>query len=217
MDKRRLARLLVDSGAVRFGEFTTKSGRISPYFVNLGEIYRGAQIAELAEHYAQGVAEHFADERPDCLFGPAYKAIPLAVTAAIGASRLLRRPFTYSFNRKEAKRHGESGVLVGRTPHGADRVLIVDDVVTDGGAKREAVELLRAHSSARVVGLLVAVDRMERGTGRLNALAELETEFGFKTRALIDIKELVEMVPVSADHQAAVRSHLARYRASDSS
>jgi orotate phosphoribosyltransferase len=217
VDKRRLARLLVDSGAVRFGEFTTKSGRISPYFVNLGEIYRGAQIAELAEHFAQGVAEHFADERPDCLFGPAYKAIPLAVTAAIGASRLLRRPFTYSFNRKEAKRHGESGVLVGRTPHGADRVLIVDDVVTDGGAKREAVELLRAHSSARVVGLLVAVDRMERGTGRLNALAELETEFGFKTRALIDIKELVEMVPVSADHQAAVRSHLARYRASDSS
>ena len=217
VDKRRLARLLVDSGAVRFGEFTTKSGRISPYFINLGEICRGAQIAELAEYYAQGVAEHFANERPDCLFGPAYKAIPLAVTAAIEASRLLGRPFTYSFNRKEAKRHGESGVLVGREPHGADRVLIVDDVVTDGGAKREAVELLRAHSSAPIVGLLIAVDRMERGTGRLNALAELETEFGFKARALIDIEELVEMVPVSPDHRTAVHRHLARYRASESS
>lgn len=213
VDKRRLARLLVDSGAVRFGEFTTKSGRISPYFINLGEICQGGQIAALAECYAQGIAEHFADERPDCLFGPAYKAIPLAVTAAIAASRLLGRSFAYSFNRKEAKRHGESGVLVGREPHGDDRVLIVDDVVTDGGAKREAVELLRAHSSAPVVGLLIAVDRMERGTGRLSALAELEAEFGFRTRALISIEELVEMVPISSDHRAAVRRHLDRYRA----
>ena len=217
VDKQRLARLLVDSGAVRFGEFTTKSGRISPYFVNLGEICRGAQIADLAECYAQGIAEHFAEERPDCLFGPAYKAIPLAVTAAVGASRLLDRPFTYSFNRKEAKRHGESGVLVGREPRGADRVLIVDDVITDGGAKREAVDLLRSHSSAPVVGLLIAVDRMERGTGRRNALAELESEFGFKTRALINVEELVEMVAVSPDHRAAVRRHLARYRAAESS
>ena len=217
VDKRRLARLLVDSGAVRFGEFTTKSGRISPYFINLGQIHRGDQIADLAECYAQGMAEHFADERPDCLFGPAYKAIPLAVTAATSASRLLGRPFAYSFNRKEAKRHGESGVLVGREPSGEDRVLIVDDVVTDGGAKREAVELLRAHSSAPVVGLLIAVDRMERGTGRLSALAELEREFGFKTRALINIEELVEMVPVSPDHRAAVRRHLDRYRACEPS
>ena len=217
VDKQRLARLLVDSGAVRFGEFTTKSGRISPYFINLGEICRGAQLADLAECYAQGIAEHFAGERPDCLFGPAYKAIPLAVTAAVGASRLLGRAFTYSFNRKEAKRHGESGILVGREPHGADRVLIVDDVVTDGGAKREAVELLRAHSSAPIVGLLIAVDRMERGTGRLSALAELETEFGFKARALINIEELVEMAPVSSNHRAAVRRHLDRYRASESS
>ena len=217
VDKPRLARLLVDSGAVRFGEFTTRSGRISPYFINLGEIDHGAQIAELAEYYAQGVAEHFADERPDCLFGPAYKAIPLAVTAATSASRLLGRPFAYSFNRKEAKRHGESGILVGRVPRGADRVLIVDDVVTDGGAKREAVELLRAHSAAPVVGLLIAVDRMERGTGRLSALAELQAEFGFKTRALIDIEELVEMVAVAPDHRAAVRRHLDRYRAPESS
>ena len=217
VDKQRLARLLVDSGAVRFGEFATKSGRISPYFVNLGEIHRGGQIADLAECYAQGIAEHFAGERPDCLFGPAYKAIPLAVTAAVAASRVLDRQFTYTFNRKEAKPHGESGILVGREPRGQDRVLIVDDVVTDGGAKREAVELLRAHSAAPVVGLLIAVDRMERGTGRLSALAELQAEFGFKARALIDIEELVEMVPVSPVHRAAVRRHLDRYRASESS
>ena len=102
VDKQRLARLLVDSGAVRFGEFTTKSERISPYFINLGAIHGGAQIAALAECYAQGIAEHFADERPDCLFGPAYKAIPLAVAAAVSAARLLGRPFSYSFNRKEA-------------------------------------------------------------------------------------------------------------------
>ena len=217
VDKHRLARLLVDSGAVRFGEFTTKSGRVSPYFINLGEIHRGGQIAELAEYYAQGIAEHFADERPDCLFGPAYKAIPLAVTAAVGASRLLGRPFTYSFNRKEAKRHGESGVLVGREPHGEDRVLIVDDVVTDGGAKRESVALLRANTAAPIVGLLIAVDRRERGAGRRGALAELQAAFGFKTRALIGIEELVEMAAISPDHRTAVHRHLERYRASDAS
>ena len=217
VDKQRLARLLVDAGAVRFGEFTTKSGRISPYFINLGEICRAGQIAELAEYYAQGIAEHFADERPDCLFGPAYKAIPLAVTAAVGASRLLGRTFTYSFNRKEAKRHGESGVLVGRAPHGEDRVLIVDDVVTDGGAKREAVELLSANCAAPIVGLLIAVDRMERGAGQLSALAELQAEFGFKTRALIGIEELVEMAPISPHHRTAVHRHLERFRAADSS
>ena len=215
VDKQRLARLLVDSGAVRFGEFATKSGRISPYFINLGAIHGGAQIAALAECYAQGIAEHFADERPDCLFGPAYKAIPLAVAAAVSAARLLGRPFSYSFNRKETKRHGEAGILVGREPHGGDRVLIVDDVVTDGGAKREAVELLRANSAAPIVGLLIAVDRMERGTGRLSALAELQAEFGFKARALISIAELVEMVPVTPDHRSAVLRHLDRFRAAD--
>ena len=217
VDKQRLARLLVDSGAVRFGEFTTKSGRISPYFINLGEICAGGQISELAECYAEGIAEHFADERPDCLFGPAYKAIPLAVTAAAAASRLLGGPFTYSFNRKEAKRHGESGVLVGRVPHGADRVLIVDDVVTDGGAKREAVHLLRAHSAAPIVGLLIAVDRMERGSGSLSALAEVQAAFGFKARALISIEELVAMASIAPEHRCAVHRHLERYRASESS
>ena len=213
VDKERLARLLVDSGAVRFGRFTTKSGRISPYFVNLGAIHRGDQVATLAECYAHGIAEHFAEEQPDCLFGPAYKAIPVAVAAAVSAARILGRPFTYSFNRKEAKRHGESGVLVGREPRGSDRVLIVDDVVTDGGAKREAVELLRAHSQAPIVGLLIAVDRMERGTGSTGALAELQAEFGFRARALISIEDLVRRAPVAADDRAAVLSHLHRYRA----
>lgn len=213
VDKQRLARLLVDSGAVRFGQFTTRSGRISPYFVNLGAIHRGDQVAAVADCYAHGITEHFGDERPDCLFGPAYKAIPLAVAAAVSASRVLGRPFTYSFNRKEAKRHGESGILVGREPHGSDRVLIVDDVVTDGGAKREAVELLRANSPAPIVGLLIAVDRMERGAGGASALAELQAEFDFRARALISIEELVHEAPVAAAHRAAVRRHLDRYGA----
>ena len=120
LDKQRLARLLVETGAVRFGRFTTRSGRASPYFVNLGAIHRGEQIAELADLYAAGITEQFASAPPSCLFGPAYKAIPLAVATAISASRVLGRPLSYCFNRKEAKVHGEAGTLVGREP-GPDR------------------------------------------------------------------------------------------------
>ena len=212
-DKQRLAQLLVDTGAVRFGRFTTRSGRSSPYFVNLGAIHHGEQITQLADLYAVGIAEHFAGELPSCLFGPAYKAIPLAVATAISASRMLGRSLSYSFNRKEAKTHGEAGTLVGREPGAADRVLIVDDVVTDGGAKREAVDLLRNRSAARIVGLLIAVDRMERGSGSVSALAELQAEFGFPAAALITIEEVVELAPVAAAQRHAVRRHLERYRA----
>ena len=212
-DKQRLARLLVDAGAVRFGQFTTKSGRVSPYFVNLGAIHRGEQIALLADLYARGIAEQFSAEAPNCLFGPAYKAIPLAVATAISASRALRRPVHYSFNRKEAKMHGEVGTLVGREPQPDDRVLIVDDVVTDGGAKREAVELLRSQSAAPIVGLLIAVDRMERGRGTASALAALQAEFGFPATALITIEEVVNLAAVSTEQRNAVLRHLEHYRA----
>ena len=212
-DKQLLARLLVDTGAVRFGRFTTKSGRSSPYFVNLGSIHHGEQLARLAEWYACGIAEHFADEPPNCLFGPAYKAIPLVVATAISASRSLGRSVCYSFNRKEAKTHGEAGTLVGREPQPEDRVLIIDDVVTDGGAKREVVELLRNRSAARIMGLLIAVDRMERGTGPASALAELQAEFGFTAAALITIEEVVRLASVPEAQRTAVLSHLERYRA----
>ena len=213
LDKQRLARLLVDTGAVRFGRFTTKSGRTSPYFINLGAIHRGEQIAELADFYAAGIAEQFAAAPPSCLFGPAYKAIPLAVATAISASRVLGRPLSYSFNRKEAKAHGEAGTLVGRQPGPNDRVLIIDDVVTDGGAKREAVELLRAQSEAAILGLLIAVDRMERGSGSASALAELQAEFRFTAAALITIEEVVELAAVATEQRTAVLRHLERYRA----
>ena len=213
VDKQLLARLLVDAGAVRFGQFTTKSGRRSPYFVNLGAIHRGEQIAQLAELYAGGIRQHFSSEPPSCLFGPAYKAIPLAVATAISVSRALGRSVSYTFNRKEAKAHGEAGMLVGHEPQPGDRVLIVDDVVTDGGAKREAVELLRACSAAQIIGLLIAVDRLERGSGTRTALAELQAEFGFPTAALITIDEVVRLAPVTEQQRSAVLRHLDQYRA----
>ena len=212
-DKQRLARLLVDAGAVRFGRFQTRSGRISPYFVNLGGVHRGDQLAELAELSARGIGARFAAAPPTCLFGPAYKAIPLAVATAISLTRLLGRAVSYSCNRKEAKPHGEGGVFLGHEPGPADRVLIVDDVVTDGGAKREVIELLRARSQAAIIGLMVTVDRLERGIGAHSALVELQGEFQFPTGALITIEEVVQLAPVAEPHRSTVLAHVARNRA----
>jgi orotate phosphoribosyltransferase len=179
--------LALARGALRFGRFTLKSGRVSPYFYNAGSFDDGAAMATIGECYAaalQGSALGY-----DMLFGPAYKGIPLVTATAVALAAHHGRSVPWAFNRKEAKTHGEGGQIVGRSLAG--RVVIVDDVITAGTAIRESVELIRA-AGAQPVGVLLALDRQERGQGSRSAVQELEVEFGLHCVTLITLSTLIE-------------------------
>ncbi len=184
---------MLSAGALRFGDFTTKSGRKTPYFINTGAYVKASQIAKLGEFYAQAIHVAFGDD-VDNLFGPAYKGIPLAVTAAMALNRLYARDVTYTFNRKEPKDHGEGGLLVGygyhQVPSESCRVVLIEDVTTAGSSVRECLPFL-ALPGVKVVGLAVSVDRMERGSGPRPALREIEEDFGLKTTAIVTFKDIL--------------------------
>ena len=188
--KREFIEFMVRCEVLTFGDFTTKSGRKTPYFVNTGKYRSGTQIARLGEFYADAIQGRLS-EGYDVLFGPAYKGIPLAVTTAAAlASR--GKDVGFCFNRKEAKDHGEGGVLVGHQPTDGERVLIVEDVTTAGTSIRETVPVLRAAAAVELAGLIVSVDRQERGKGERAALAEVGEEFGMPTFAIVTLAEIVE-------------------------
>jgi orotate phosphoribosyltransferase len=189
--KREFIEFMVDSGVLTFGDFTAKSGRKTPYFVNTGLYRTGAQIARLSRFYAQAI-EEAAGDRYDVLFGPAYKGIPLVVGTSMALHEHHGRDVAFCFNRKEAKDHGEGGVLVGHALKDGDRVLIVEDVTTAGTSIRETVPLLLASANVTLAGLIVAVDRMERGTGTRSALAELSHEYGMPTYSIVTIDDIME-------------------------
>jgi orotate phosphoribosyltransferase len=174
---------------LRFGEFTLKSGRKSPYFFNAGLFNSGAALAAIGRSYAQAVVD--SGIQFDMLFGPAYKGIPLATVTAAALAEQHGRDLPYCFNRKEAKDHGEGGNLVGAPLQG--RVLIVDDVITAGTAVREAVSIIRA-AGATPVGLVIALDRQERGQGTLSAVREVEQEHGLQVAAIVRLAELRDWV-----------------------
>lgn len=207
--------LLVEVGVLRFGEFVTKSGRPTPYFANFGDVRTGDQIARLGGFYADRVVEVFGD-RVDVIFGPAYKGIPLAVATAAAMARDHGRDVGFCFDRKEVKEHGEGGVLVGHIPRDGDRVVIVEDVTTAGTSIRETVPKLRATADVEVVGLVIGLDRQERGpTGEGTALAEVGAEFGLTTAALGTITDVVAHLRggevLSAQDEARIAAHLATY------
>ena len=182
---------MCESGVLTFGDFTTKSGRKTPYFVNTGLYSTGAQMATLGDAYAEAALERFGGGF-DVLFGPAYKGIPLVVATAAALHRREGHDVPLVFNRKEAKDHGEGGVLVGHRLQDGDRVLILEDVTTAGTSIRETVPLLRAAAKVEIAGLLVSVDRMERGpSGDGSALTELSVEFSMPTAALVDLDAIV--------------------------
>lgn len=182
---------MVGADVLTFGDFTTKSGRKTPFFINTGKYRTGGQIRRLGEFYAQAIQAAFP-ERIDLLFGPAYKGIPLVTTASIALERDHGREIAFCFNRKEAKDHGEGGVLIGHKLQDGDKVLIVEDVTTAGTSIRETVPILKAAADVEIVGLIVSVDRCERGQGTQAALREIEDEFGLRASSIVNIHEVVE-------------------------
>ena len=189
-DRKRFIELLAESGAVQFGDFTAKSGRKTPYFINTGKLTYGDQLDLVGKMYAQTYVENIGRESL-LLFGPAYKGITLvAVTAAALYSQYgVRVPVC--FNRKEKKDHGEGGAIVGKIPEKDEPIVIVEDVITAGTAIRESLELLKLLDRGRVESIIIAVDRMEKGRGEQSALAELEQEFGVKVYPIVTIREVV--------------------------
>jgi orotate phosphoribosyltransferase len=197
--QRQFLEFALQRGVLRFGEFTLKSGRKSPYFFNAGLFNSGAALAALGRYYAQAVVD--SGLAFDMLFGPAYKGIPLATVTAAALAERHGRDLPYCFNRKEAKDHGEGGNLVGASLKG--RVLIVDDVITAGTAVREAVGIIRT-AGAQPVGLVIALDRQERGHGSLSAVAEVEQEHGLKVAAIVRLAELMDWLQSQGGMQAAL-------------
>jgi orotate phosphoribosyltransferase len=182
--------LMVRSGVLTFGDFTTKSGRKTPFFINTGNYRTGEQIAKLGEFYAEAILHNVKDGF-DVLYGPAYKGIPLAVAAASALYMKHTTNVAYCFNRKEAKDHGEGGVVIGHKLQNGDRVVIVEDVITAGTSVRESVPLLKAQAQVEIPALIVSVDRMERGSGQNTALQEVEEEFNVRTYSIVTIDEIV--------------------------
>jgi orotate phosphoribosyltransferase len=192
LHQREFLDFLVRSGALSFGDFTTKSGRRTPYFVNTGRFQSGAQLARLGSAYAQTIVERFGTGF-EALFGPAYKGIPLAVATGIALAEKHGLERGVVFNRKELKDHGEGGNLVGHELKDGERVVIVEDVTTAGTSIRETVPLLRARARVELLGLVVAVDRCERGpAGEGTALSQVGREFGLKTAAIVNVHEMIE-------------------------
>ena len=208
--KREFIRFLENAGVLKFGDFTAKSGRKIPYFINAGDIKTGDQISRLGEFYAKTYAEKIGKRRT-VLFGPAYKGIPIAVSVAVAlAKEGLDVPFF--FNRKEAKDHGEGGVLVGYKPQPGEEIVIVEDVITAGTAIRESMEILSKLEGVKVAACLIMVDRGEKGKTELSAMKEIQQEFGFPVYSVVNVHDIVEYLSAdekNAEHVERIRNYLA--------
>jgi orotate phosphoribosyltransferase len=208
--KREFIEFLEGAGVLKFGDFTAKSGRKIPYFINAGEIKTGEQIAKLGEFYAKSYLEKVGNRRA-VLYGPAYKGISIAVATSIGLARSgLDVPFF--FNRKEAKDHGEGGVFVGYVPQAGEEVVIVEDVITAGTAIRESMAILSNLEGVKVAATFVMVDRKEKGKTEKSAMAEVEEEFGFPVYSVVDVYDIIEYLEedeANAENVARIRNYLA--------
>ncbi len=214
--KREFIRFLESAGVLRFGDFTAKSGRKIPYFINAGMIKTGSDIARLGEFYARAYFEKMGN-RKCVLYGPAYKGIPLAVSAAVAISKSgLDLPFF--FNRKEIKDHGEGGVFVGYTPAAGEDVVIIEDVITAGTAIRESMEILSSLNGVKVAAAFIMVDRGEKGQSEKGAMAEIEEKFGFPVYSVVDVYDIIEYLeedPANKENVTRIKDYLAVYGARD--
>ena len=208
--KREFIDFLKSAGVLKFGDFTAKSGRKIPYFINAGEIKTGEQIAKLGEFYAKAYQEKIGMKKT-VLYGPAYKGISIAVSASVAlAKNGLDLPFF--FNRKEAKDHGEGGVFVGYVPKAGEEVVIVEDVITAGTAIRESMAILGGLQDVKVIATFVMVDRKEKGQGEKSAMAEVEDEFGFPVYSVVDVYDIIEYLeadPANEENVTRIKNYLA--------
>ena len=189
--KKEFIEFMIDCEVLKFGDFITKSGRKTPFFINTGFYRTGAQLRRLGGYYARAIHNAFGVDF-DVLFGPAYKGIPLAVAASMAISERYDVEIKYCSNRKEIKDHGDKGILLGSPIQDGDRVLIIEDVTTAGTSIEETLPIIRAQGAVDVLGLIVSVDRMERGKGTKSAIQEMEEKYGLKASAIVTMEEVTE-------------------------
>ncbi len=190
--KQEFIEFMVDSQVLKFGEFTLKSGRKSPFFMNAGAYVTGTQLEKLGEYYAKAIHDNYGDDF-DVLFGPAYKGIPLSVATTIAYSKLYGKEIRYCSNRKEVKDHGDVGILLGSSLKDGDRVVIIEDVTTSGKSIEETFPILMAQAKVEIKGLMVSLNRMEKGLGgKVSALAEIKEKYGFDAHAIVTMADVIE-------------------------
>ena len=189
--KQEFIEFMVESQVLKFGDFTLKSGRKSPFFMNAGAYVTGTQLRKLGEYYAKAIYDNFGLEF-DVLFGPAYKGIPLAVAVSMAISELYGKDVRYCSNRKEEKDHGDAGILLGSKLKDGDRVVIIEDVTTSGKSIEETFPILKAQGNVEIKGLIVSLNRMERGKGEKSAMDEIQDLYGFSTAVIVNMAEVTE-------------------------
>ena len=190
--KQEFIEFMVDSQVLKFGEFTLKSGRKSPFFMNAGAYVTGTQLRKLGEYYAKAIHDNYGLDF-DVLFGPAYKGIPLSVATTMAISELYGKDIRYCSNRKEVKDHGDTGILLGSKLKDGDRVIMIEDVTTSGKSMEETVPKVRGAADVTIIGLMVSLNRMEVGLGgKVSALDEIKERYGFETSAIVSMADVVE-------------------------
>ena len=191
--KEKFIKFMVEGGILRFGEFTLKSGRLSPYFINTGNYKTGSQISKLGEFYAECIMDN--EIKGDAIFGPAYKGIPLAIATGIILNNKFGVDMNYCFDRKEVKDHGEGGMIIGYQFGDNDTLIFVDDVITSGKALRESMEKIKGMCSAKVTDMVISVDRMEIGKGgKKSAVQEVQDEFGIKVHSVVTMDDIISAI-----------------------
>lgn len=219
--KQEFIEFMVDCDVLRFGEFTLKSGRKSPFFMNAGLYVTGRQLKKLGEYYAKAIHDHYGEDF-DVLFGPAYKGIPIGVATTIAFYELYGKEIRYCSNRKEAKDHGDAGILLGSPIKDGDKIVIIEDVTTSGKSIEETFPIIQAQGKVEILGLMVSLNRMEKGKGEKSALEEIKEKYGFDANAIVSMKDVIEhlynkeyngKVIIDDQIKAAIDEYYAQYGA----